>query len=221
MEKQISKAFTFMFQDEDWKYKIILLVLLTFPSSYISYLNSSNQLKTAPIFLVIVSIITSLIISGYFAKCTQNIIFATPDDVNLLPKWEDNFLSFISIGFKKFLGSLLIGIVMLPASLLIIPLLIFAYITIALERVFCEEFKISSYFAWKRAFDLIAQDGGRYFKILLAFIPLALLLVVVMLLFIKLPIILMIVIPAITAYYMLVSAYLIGAIGTEPVVIPD
>ena len=227
MEKSIKNAFTFMFKDPDWIYKLSILALLSVPSSYISYLNhtnsanSANFLNGAFLLLCIVSMVTSLIVSGYFSKCTQNIIFATHEEANLLPAWEDNFGGFVTIGLKKMLGGLLIGLVILPASLLVIPILIFAFISIALERIFCQEFKISSYFAWRKAFNLIKEDGGRYFLILLTYIPLVLILAVIMLIFMKIPAILMVVLPIITAYYMLVSAYLVGSLGLYPDLIED
>lgn len=216
MEKKISNAFTYMFKDSEWKYKMLILVLLTVPSVYQSYLKDIKHIKEPQILLLIAVIFTSILISGYVAKCIQNIIFSNAENNIQLPAWEDNFWGYFVIGIKKILASLLIVIALIPASILIVPLIIFIFISIVLERIFCEEFNMTSYFQWGKAFDLIKQNPRKYIQILLTYIPLVIILGIITLLFFKTPFIL-VVLPVVTSYYALVSAYLKGIIGSEPV----
>lgn len=220
MEKKISTAFTYMFKDNDFAYKFIILILLTVPSIYISYLEHVQGIKTPPILLQVLSWVTGIIASGYFAKCTHNIIFSELDETNLLPKWEDDFWGYFGIGFLKGIAYLLITIALIPASILIVPLLIFLFLTLALDRIFCTDFKMGAYFQWKKAYGLVKQNMSKYIKIALMYIPLTVILVLFVLLFAKTAV-LYVAVPIVTTYYMLVSAYLVGIVGSEYGIIED
>lgn len=213
MEKKISNAFTYMFKDTEWKYKLIVLTLLSVPSVYNSYLKDIKHVKEPQILLLLLVIITSILISGYMSKCIQNIIYSNAEAPSL-PAWEDDFWGYLIIGLKKILAGILILIALIPGTLLIIPLLIFIFLSIALERIFCEKFDITAYYAWKKAFNLIKLNPGKYIQIILMYIPLIIALAIIALIFFSTPLIL-VVLPIVTTYYMLVSAYLKGIVGSE------
>lgn len=214
MEKKISNAFTYMFKDAQWKYKLLVLTLLSVPSVYQSYLKDIKHVKEPQLILLLLVIITSILMSGYISKCIQNIIYSNAENAPMLPAWEDDFGGYFIIGLKKILAGILILIALIPGTLLIIPLLVFIFLTIALERIFCERFDITSYYAWKKAFNLIKLNPTKYIQIILMYIPLVLALGLITLLFFNTPFILVI-LPVVATYYALVSAYLKGIVGSE------
>lgn len=220
MEKKISNAFTYMFKDSDWMFKFAILAGLGFPSIYLSYFAEQNKLNptltqlTTLVGIAIITLITSPIICGYLVKCAQNIIFAKSPNPNILPVWEDNFLNYFIIGIKYAIAVLLIGIVIIPGILLIIPFLMYLFLSLALSRVFCTELKISSYFAWKTAMDLIKQDTGKYIRILLTQFVVALIYSLSINLLTK-SLIGMIIALFFFTYFVFISAYFIGIIGSE------
>lgn len=222
MEKSISNAFTYMFKDEDWKYKLGILAMLSFPAMYQSYLADIKGVKEPLLILSILAAITSIIISGFYAKCTQNVIFSESETPNLLPKWEDSFFHYFVIGLKKIVATIIIYIIMIPASILVIPAVIFAILYPALERVFCTEFKVTSYFSWKRATSLRKQNPSLYIKILLLPFLIILFFVVIMFVITEIsPLLFAIISPLIICYFFLVYAYLVGMIGSEENVVSD
>lgn len=214
MEKKISNAFTYMFKDPKWVYKLVVLTLLSVPSFYHSYLKDVKHVKEPQIILLLFVIITSILMSGYVSKCVQNVIYSNPETLPSLPAWEDDFGGYLIIGLKKILASLLIVIALIPGTFLIIPLLAFMILDIALERIFCENFDITAYYAWKKAFNLIKLNPTKYVQIILMYIPLIIILGIVALIFSSTPFVL-VVLPIVTTYYTLVSAYLKGIVGSE------
>lgn len=106
----IANAFTFMFKDSDWKYKLMLLLFITIPSSLMAYLSENfKNVKTddpqlliyVAIFFIVVTSITTLLFEGYCDKCSQIVMNAKnkTTNKNLLPHWENNFWGFVKIGF--------------------------------------------------------------------------------------------------------------------------
>lgn len=180
MEKKISNAFTYMFKDEDWKYKISIFTGLSFiPCLLLQIINliSKHPIIPNPLFLGVFAIFSIIILFssiflliGYTSKCIQNIVFSDGAETALLPKWEDNFNNYYSIGAKKISGVILIGLALIPSVLLLgIPFLIFYILLLALDQTFCTKFKVSSYFAWKEAMNLIKANVGQYIIIILLY----------------------------------------------------
>jgi len=221
MDKSILKSFTYMFDANDRAFKISILVMLYLPIAYFSYVMMTIKANGATpqlnygnivIFFFIVWL-TSLFATGYLAKCTQNIILFNGDQPFDMPNWEDNFIGYLVIGFKKGVSVFVTTLVLLPTVILLaIPLLIYSFIYPALDNIFCSEFKFNSYFSWKKAFSIIASNNKLYYSIL----GLLFLLSIARNLFylLKLPAGLFIFLLAIfMAYLSLISAYWIGIIN--------
>lgn len=176
MEKKISKAFTFMFKDSDWIYKLFILSALAFPSFYLAfegenlkqYLTKSiedpYQLAGFFILLLVLTTICTFFFEGYCCKCTNIIMNAgkSSNEKDLLPKWEEDFLGYFRIGFNFSVGVSFIGLAVAIGSILIVPLLFFGVAYIALKTLFCVDFKIKSFFAWRTASDLMRKNLGHY-----------------------------------------------------------
>lgn len=237
MEKSISNAFTFMFKDSDWLYKLgILIMLYAIPGvCFVLSMPDINTLKTSlegitglaalqPLLsLFIPSLVLSIIlypfIFGYFAKCTHNVIKNNWGDPLALPNWEDDFFSYFLIGIKRCIAMIIIGVVLsFSGFLLFIPALIFGLITVALDKVFCTNFDISAYFKWGKAFKIVSSDTKLYFNVLIVLFLVGLLMGFVQYIpsVLKLPNLLVVFLSAISSvYFYLVFAYLTGIVGQE------
>lgn len=176
MDKSILSAFTFMFKDKDWLYKLFILLMLYLPSAYYSHLASGvkpemmkqGQINYADLALcVILTIFTCAISTGYLAKCTHLIIKNDGEKAFKMPDWEDDFWSYLFIGFKKGFAIFATSLLLSPTIVLFaIPVLIFSFIFLALDNVFCIDFKFNSYLDWKQAFSIITSNNKLYYNIL-------------------------------------------------------
>lgn len=220
MEKKISNAFSFMFQDPDWKYKYGVLALLSVPAGYYNLSGPSNGGSIPPIWLILLVIVVSFFTAGYGVQCTNNVIFANDENQTLLPAWEDGFGHFFGLGFRKMIATILMIIVLIIPSIIVIPLLIFLFISLALERNFCTEYKFSGYLQWGKAFKLIGQNPGKYITIALAIFGLSivmgiLLAIVVLTTMATMPIVALVGYSILIPYFLLAQAYLVGIIGED------
>lgn len=242
MNKTISSAFTYMFNDKDWVYKLFILSMLALPESVIGYMgekiktlyhNLNSTTISCLIALGIISIMAYLIFIGYCSKCCHNIINAdaVTSRNNLLPKWEDDFGQFLKIGFSYNLAlaaitgvfALLIGLGFVDKSLILIiaiPLLIFAlifsYYFTALEAIFCTKFELTSFFKLKKAHKLVSNNTGKYILILTLISIVSILSGLIPALFIKSHVALLLA-PILQVYTFLVFAYFKGILfPTKP-----
>jgi hypothetical protein len=184
MEKSISKAFTFMFKDSDWKYKLFVLAALAFPGMFLGYQSetlkttikgmaatSDNLFSIAVFYLLILIFIIActFIFEGYCCKCTQKIIYANgqTSENDVLPKWEDEFWEYSKIGVSFSIGVGFLGLAVALGSILIIPLLFYIVGYVALKTLFCVDFKMGSFFAWKKALRLMNSNFSHYFSVIL------------------------------------------------------
>lgn len=222
MEKSIQNAFTYMFKDNEWTYKLFILMMLYLPGAYYSSITTglnveaikSNINFNAVIIGIVVSAISVTISTGYLAKCTHNII-KNEGEAFRMPCWEDDFFSYFFIGIKKGFAIFITSLLLLPTIILLaIPLLIFSFIFLALDNIFCVDFKLDAYFAWKKAFSIIVSNNKLYYIIL--FLGFILSLVPSVFYLIKLPtIIFSLLFAACMTYTALVYAYLIGIVNRD------
>ncbi len=133
MEKSISNAFTYMFKDSDWKYKLFVMLMFMSPPYILQGIlpQLSTMIKTPAnssigfiialaVVLIVVTIIFFLTLSGYSIKCANNIIYSNEDSSydSLLPKWEDDFGQFLKLGLKYVAAILLLMFAFLGVGLL-------------------------------------------------------------------------------------------------------
>lgn len=184
MKKSISDAFTYMFKDSDWKYKLFILSALAFPGAFLGYQSESlkttieamtatsdNFLSIALFYVLILIFIIActFIFEGYCCKCTQKIIYANAQTSknDLLPKWEDEFWEYSKIGVSFSIGVGFLGLAVSLGAILIVPLLFYIVGYVALKTIFCVDFKMGSFFAWKKALKLMRSDFSHYFAVIL------------------------------------------------------
>ena len=245
MEKSILNAFIYMFKDNDWVYKLFILLCLVTPVAIIAFFQvvmlSNGKISEGSniLFLValtLISIFFSLISSGYYAKCANNIIYSSENSSNndLLPKWEDDFGQFFKLGFRFFLATLLLGVSILGSlfilgvvadllkglSLLIyivggiaavIFILVYSYFSTALASIFYSNYDITSFFKFKEARKLVSYDSSKYLQIMGIMFLISLLMSIISSLFAK-NLLLVLIMPIAQVYTMLVSAYLAALI---------
>lgn len=163
-----------------------------------------SDITTQPILVILVvavalfiALFSAFIFEGYCDKCAQSAInkteTTTTDD--LLPTWKGEVWNFTKIGFSysvaiclvlaAILGILFIaiecyikkqfaqGLIVTLVSIIAIPA--FCLIHFALKSVFCNDFRIGSFFAFKKAYKLIVNDLEQYFKVMLIVIGLSIL----------------------------------------------
>lgn len=241
MDKTFGKAFSYMFKDEDWRGKagilfVMYLVVSVFVCTFISSLvlvsgnlkdPSIAQTNNALNMMMPICDILIFFIVGYLARCTHNVIKNDGSFAITLPKWGDGFLNNFIIGGKQTGAYLAVLCLILPSVLILgIPFLIFWFLSLALYRLFCEDFKFDSYFAWKQAFELVRNNLKLYIGVILTviFLNLFLLCIVAPLFYFKISSSLIaILMAAYATYQALIIAYLRGIIGetrhaSEPVV---
>lgn len=237
MEKSIKNAFTFMFKDKNLNYKVLIIFLLCIPSFYSSYflflnkINISSNIKFLLVLSLVIGYLFKVMIYGYFTKFIHNVITSKNDDIIALPEWKGNISNYLFLGIKKifslflvltvlWLSTTILGIIsniifhtIIPAFIsLYILLLAFVFLYTALDNIFCTDFKISSFFAWKTAKNIIFTNIKIYFQVfLIAITPLVLMQIfgsTKSLIFVYL-----IVLPIISIYLNIVYAYLVGIIN--------
>lgn len=235
MEKSFKNAFTYMFEDKDWLFKLSILVLLQFILSYITFgmtnsftgisaqniaTQAPNMLKTilqVAIIYLIISVVTCPFIVGYTSVCTHNVINNTGKG-SFLPNWEDGFFNYYSIGTKYYVGlSLLILVMFIPVVFTLgLLLLVFSFLIPALINIFCQKYETSAFFSFKKALNCVKKNKGLYFKIICACIVFSIICQCIMPFFklLNLPVFLeAIILSIITTYSAVVFAYMVGLIG--------
>lgn len=234
MEKSISSAFTYMFKDEDWKYKLLILVLLSIPSAFYSlfqlYPEAAKNIFFSPdlssgIFFTasVVMLIAALFSKGYCLKCIQTISKSNFDEQpELLPRWENNFSEYFKLALLFFVAMIISGVVLLIPFIFVIPALVFYFLMPALYSIFCQDFKVTSFLAWRKAFAIVKQDSGLYLKVIFTYLGIAVVLVIATILckFISKQIV-MVVLPILIAYTELVYAFLYGLIGQNAEIVSE
>lgn len=232
MDKSIGNAFTYMFKDADWKYKLFILAALAFPGAFMSYQSDSMKasmatMQGAPdrylsyflflLLMLVFVVICTFIFEGYCCKCTNKIIYSdnevSPGD--LLPAWENEFWQYSKIGIAFSIGVGLLGLAVLLGSILIVPILFYMVGYVALKTLFCVDFKIMTFFAWKKAWKLMSSNPSQYFSVI--FLSLAVYLVFgIVAFFCSKSYILSFVTAFAQAYVFLVLAYLRGTLFPVP-----
>lgn len=211
MNKSIKNAFTYMFKDEKWFFKVSLIAIIfiliwavfcfilsqflmliktvgpngqpQFNQPEFIFLNNVLQIFGAFVMIIIFYVI------GYWAKCTYNIIHNNGADTISLPSFKDGFLNTYIIGAKLTLSAAALMYLFYPAILLfVVPffviIFLFGIILVnALKRVFCEEFKFEAFFAWKEGFALIKNNVSLYVSIVLTQIALSIINIGMLILF--------------------------------------
>ena len=184
MEKSIKDAFTFMFKDSDWKYKLFVLSALAFPTAFLSFQgeNLKSQMTALtknvenfiPILWVLILILIfvvacTFLFEGYCCKCTHNVIYKNKQSPksDLLPKWENEFWEYSKIGVNFSIGVSFLGLAVVLGSLLIVPILFYIVGYIALKTLFCVDFKMSAFFAWGKAIKLMKSNPSHYLVVML------------------------------------------------------
>lgn len=238
MEKSIKKSFSYMFKEEGWTSKagyifilcLIIWIILCFlianiiflavnhinPKSFI--LQDYITLFTPIIFFILFGLPISYFISGYFAKCTQNVINYKPG-IPVLPERKNNLLNGYILGAKKIGAIRAIQVLIQPLNICLgIPTLILMILKPALNRNFCTEFKFNSYLQWEKATELIGKNGWLYTAILLweTLFGILTLTLIIMLFFLKINFaIIAIVLALYITYIAFVTAYMEALVG-EP-----
>lgn len=222
MNKSVLNAFSYMFKESDWKFKILILFGLNVPaimlqgilmsgSELITILTSSAGLI---VLLLIITLFTTGSAFGYGYKTMQNLSNNTG---SILPEWEDNFFQYLKYFGLFAVAMLLFSLVMIIPSLLIIPAIIAGFITPALIAIFVKDFNATSMLAWKKAFALIKQDSGLYIKVFIMYIGLIILSNVFSMIFmflVKSSLYLAVLLYSlVVAYCQLINAYIIGILG--------
>ena len=112
MNLDLEQAFTFLKNDEHWIKKLVIgaaialfaIIILIAPCIFVC-IAKSFTLKTAAMIVIctIIAGFCGLIVSGFALKTGHLLI---KDRNTKLPEWKD-YLEFLFIGFKSFLGSLM------------------------------------------------------------------------------------------------------------------
>lgn len=238
MEKSMKKSFSYMFKEEGWASKTVYLFILSLiiwiilcsvidnviflitnhinPKSFTS--QNYITLFSPLIFFILFGLPIAYFMTGYFAKCTQNIINYKPG-IPVLPERRNNLLNCYILGAKKMGAIKAIQALMQPLNIFLgIPTLIFMVLEPALNRIFCVEFKFDSFLQWEKATQLIGKNGWLFIAILLLesiFGTLTLTLLIIFFI-LKMNFVLIAIILALyTTYIAFVKAYMEALIG-EP-----
>jgi len=285
LAKSISKAFTYIFKDSDWKYKFFLATMISIPITLSTYasmnfknmqlfdmskikqlasMSSLAQMGSVPdyddylsappppnpadvaslsslshviilsIALSIIASIASLILVGYYCKCTQNVINSSDDKkVDVLPSWEKDFGLYSKIGILFSYGSFIAFALPIIALVLIfltnqghlltlglpcvlwILFIVFAFC--AMCALFCTDLQPSSFLAYRKTIRLMTHNLPNYLAILGTIIGLCVLSGALFMVFGHTPVF-VVLFSAIQTYFSFVFAYLLGAIfQTHPV----
>ena len=245
MEKRMSEAFSFMFKDNDWKFKMFILYLLSLVSYILAYYSNEltetikatkNYSLAVPfVGVLILSFVLSLPILGYSFKSINNLIYSQPqsENFNMLPRWENDFFSYIMVGLRYIGASLLIGLCVgllfiavsaiasvskLFLSILMIVLiilaLIYAYYFPALEVIFAMSYDFLALFKVKKAAELVKYGTSKYIRVLLLISLVSIIFSIISALCAK-SILLIILVPIINVYTFFVYVYLKSYIAYE------
>lgn len=236
MEKSLGKAFSYMFKEQGWASKlgyifilctILWLLFCCFISNIIflvvNHINpkfftlSNNISLFSPIILFFLFGLTILyFMTGYFAKCTQNVI-NYKEGIPVLPERRNNLLNCYILGAKKMGAIRAIQILIQPINILLgIPSLILMVLEPALNRIFCTEFNFNSYIQWRKAAEIIAKNSWLFVSILLLeFLFGTLIIILIIVLFIlKINFaIIALILASYTTYIAFVQAYMEALIG--------
>lgn len=247
MEKKISNAFTYLFKDPEWKFKsfiiymisIVPLGLMYFTQTYMKThmtakttqeLSSISVVIGVLMFTQILSLVLSILMSGYENKSLHNLIYQEESSENpiFLASWEENIGELLRIGLFYFFAILLfllsmfllMGIGLLFSKIIpivsaifiiisAIIMLIFSFYVPALQAIFATKYELNSFFRFKKAQKVVGYGTGNYLKILfIMFLASIVTSIVVTLL--KSSIFLFIIAPFLTTYTFFVYIYLKG-----------
>lgn len=176
----LKQAFAFVPQDPKWMSKVLIGGLILFFPSFVFVFPGIKRLLFDPVNYYFVSLFVMLILTtglavcGYFFKTVHNRIV---HDNGRLPSWK-YFSYYVHIGIKSYIGGLIFSI---PFILLFGVLMFFAPMTVSAELIpfvivagilhviysafyimlalnFSLDFRISSFFNYKKAFDLIKDN---------------------------------------------------------------
>lgn len=157
----MANALNYMFQDKSFYVKASVIFVIT----TVTVLLGPMQNTVGVILSSIISIVLGMIILGYFYSCVRAV--KESDYEISLPKIDP--INAIVIGFKATIGvavlSLVFGIV--SVVLFYIPIILLLFIFPAIANVYASDYKISSFFAFSKAFSVIKNDFGKYFSALL------------------------------------------------------
>jgi hypothetical protein len=232
MEKIIGSAYSYMFKDSDWKYKLLVFLLLAVPSGIAMYIQmnpakltaftTSLGLDTQNLFLLLTMLIVVVIaggtFTGYSLSIARNVALSNHSQADVLPKWEENFWGFFVFAFLSGVAIFIAELVLIIPFLLIIPALVFYFILPALMYIFCTEKKVTSFLAWKTAFKIVGENVGRYFAILLLILVNSILSAVLcIVLSFAIKDFSLILLPFVLAYTNLVNFYLFGIVSNRAV----
>lgn len=222
---------------------LLLLNIPSFIATYCSENFKNLRVDNEPIFVglifafSILMFIANFIIEGFYNTTTHNVMKIPADAaaIPLMPKWEGSFWHNFKVGFKFFIATGLFALV-IAAVLFIsfilylvkIPLLslIFAGVALALcifyaltytalKSVFSTDYRIKSFFCFKKAFKLIKNNIKLYLVVIVLTLALSMALVGTTALFITSPLII-VVGAALQAYIALVFASFRGSLFPAP-----
>lgn len=238
MEKSITKSFSYMLKEEGWASKVgymfilslILWIVLCSVIDNVIFLITNHinpksftlqnylTLFSPIVFFVLFGLPIAYFVTGYFAKCTQNVINYKPG-IPVLPERRNNLLNCYILGAKKMGAIKAIQALIQPLNIFLgIPTLILMILEPALNRIFCAEFKFDSFLQWEKATQLIGKNGWLFTAILLwefLFGTLTLILLITFFILKMNFIIIALILALYTTYIAFVKAYMEALIG-EP-----
>lgn len=159
----MANAFTYMFRDKTFGIKLFtVFVLVT-----VSLITGAVETEANMYVSGTIAAIAGFLILGHFAECIH-VVKKSEDEIELPYVKPKTFI----IGLKASIGAMLLNVFAGAISLftLYIPALITAICYPGLLSVFSDEYKLSSYFAFNKAFLIIKDDFGKYFLTLLIII---------------------------------------------------
>lgn len=156
-------AFIYMFKDKTFGIKLFTVFILVTVSLIVGAIETEANMYISGI----IAAIAGFLVLGHFAECIHAV--KKSDDIVELPFIKPK--TFV-IGLKASIGAMLLNIFAGAISVftLYIPALIVAICYPGLLSIFSDEYKMSSYFAFNKAFLIIKDDFGKYFLTLLVII---------------------------------------------------
>lgn len=176
----LKQAFTFALQDSNWVSKILIGGFLLFFPSFVYIFPGIKRLVFDPMnyyfiaLYVLVSLTLMIAVCGYFFKAVHNRIVHLKGK---LPSWN-RVSYYIYVGFKAYVGGFVISLPFLVATILLIAFspmtlskaiipyvfvwlighIIYTALYIMLALNFALDFRLHSFFNFKKSFNLIKHN---------------------------------------------------------------
>ncbi len=181
----MKEAFDYMFNDNKFNQKALTYFVLAFFGTIFSNLAALNEKSLIMPMLTLVGLIIMLIPVGYVVSCIKALIEQKENFVLPIFNFKNNFI----LGFKFAIATLILSLtfglaiailalvisfvasilkakilVVIGALVLLIPILILAYYTLALNWIFATTEAFTSFLQFKKAAELIKKNTSHYLK---------------------------------------------------------